>query len=455
MQSNPQMPHDLQAEMSVLGALLYDERLLYSDVPSLEPNDFFDRRFQEIYSAILKLNENNKPVDSTTVLDQLQEDQRLQFVDPTLLVDIMDATPTIRNYPDYVEIVKEHSTRRRMIDTAELIITNSQDPSIALDDVLTDAETAVMAVSQATSKNDFRKMDSILPELYQHAEEINKTKGEVTGIPSGYRAIDNMTSGFGRNDLIILAARPSMGKTAFALNIAEHVGSSDRNYTVALFSLEMGAEQLVSRMIAAKGNLDATKLRRGGFDREDWAKFQMAIRELSKSRIFIDDTPGIRINEIRSKCVRLKQQEKQLDMIIIDYLQLIQGSSSRRNENRQQEVSEISRMLKGLAREIGCPVIALSQLSRGVESRQDKRPMMSDLRESGSIEQDADIVSFLYRDDYYSRGEGEEGDESQLETSEVEVLIAKHRNGPTGTAKLIFNKKYSKFLDQENFDRDF
>ena len=454
MQPNQQMPHDLQAEMSVLGALLMNEQLLYSDVVPLEPDDFFDQRFKEIYSAILKLNEDNKPIDTTTVVDQLQEDQKLQFVEPKLLIDIMDATPTLRNYPDYVAIVKEHSTRRTLIDTAEMIIENSKNASVELEDVLTDAESSVMRVSQATSKNDFRRMDTILPELYQHAEEINKTKGEVTGIPSGYRAIDIMTSGFGRNDLIILAARPSMGKTAFALNIAEHVGSSDQNYNVAVFSLEMGAEQLVSRMIASKGNIDASKLRAGGFDRDDWAKFQMAIRELSRSRIFIDDTPGIRINEIRSKCVRLKQQERHLDMIIIDYLQLIQGSSARRSENRQQEVSEISRMLKGLAREIGAPVIALSQLSRGVESRQDKRPMMSDLRESGSIEQDADIVSFLYRDDYYNRGEGEEGDASQLDTSEVELLIAKHRNGPTGTAKLIFNKKYSKFLDQENFDRE-
>lgn len=265
-----------------------------------------------------------------------------------------------------------------------------------------------------------------------------------------------MTAGFNRNDLIIIAARPSVGKTAFALNIATQVATHDRGdeapYSVGIFSLEMGADQLATRMICSTGNVDSNRLRTGTMDGDDWNRFTVAVGKLSKTNIFIDDTPGIRITDIRSKCRRLKQ-EHGLDMILIDYLQLIQGSGSRSSDNRQQEVSEISRMLKALARELECPVIALSQLSRGVEQRQDKRPMMSDIRESGSIEQDADIVAFLYRDDYYNRGNGEEGEEAEIdagaqdENGEIEIIIAKQRNGPTGTVKLHFLKQYNKFTD--------
>ena len=295
-------------------------------------------------------------------------------------------------------------------------------------------------------------MKSVVHEVYEQVEERAGQKSTTTGIPTGYRDLDFMTSGFNRNDLIILAARPSMGKTAFALNIAGHVGTSQDKYTVAIFSLEMGADQLVTRMISSKGMIDATKLRQGNLEHQDWDNFTTAIGQLADSKIFIDDSPGIRVSDIRSKCMRLKQ-EHGLDMVIIDYLQLIQGSGTRGSDNRQQEVSEISRMLKSLAREMHCPVIALSQLSRSVESRQDKRPMMSDLRESGSIEQDADIVAFLYREDYYTRGDGEEESAgAQKEQDEIEIILAKHRNGPTGTVNLIFNKSYSTFFDQDTRD---
>ena len=293
-----------------------------------------------------------------------------------------------------------------------------------------------MEVSNRKNAGDFRHIKDVLVQTYDNIELLHTRKGDVTGIPTGFRDLDKMTAGFQRNDLIIVAARPSVGKTAFALNIAQNVATkTDEN--VAIFSLEMGADQLVMRMLCAEGNIDAQVLRTGALEAEDWRKLTMAMGSLSNAGVFIDDSPGIRVNEIRSKCRRL-QQEHGLGMIIIDYLQLIQGSG-RAGENRQQEVSEISRSLKGLARELKVPVIALSQLSRGVEQRQDKRPMMSDLRESGSIEQDADIVSFLYREDYY--------DKETENQNIIEIIIAKQRNGPTGTVSLAFAKEYNKFVN--------
>jgi replicative DNA helicase len=284
----------------------------------------------------------------------------------------------------------------------------------------------------------FQNIKDILVRTYDKIEMLHNRKGEITGIPTGFSELDRMTAGFQRNDLIIVAARPSVGKTAFALNIAQNVATkTDEN--VAIFSLEMGAEQLVMRMLCAEGNIDAQNLRTGNLTPDDWGKLTMAMGSLSNAGIYIDDTPGIRVSDIRAKCRRLKQ-EKGLGLIIIDYLQLIQGSG-RNRENRQQEVSEISRSLKALARELEVPVIALSQLSRSVEQRQDKRPMMSDIRESGSIEQDADIVAFLYRDDYYNT----ESENKNI----IEIIIAKQRNGPVGTVQLAFVKEYNKFVNLE------
>lgn len=295
-----------------------------------------------------------------------------------------------------------------------------------------------MEVAQRKNSGAFQNIKDVLVQTYDNIEQLHNRKGDITGIPTGFIELDRMTAGFQRNDLIIVAARPSVGKTAFALNIAQNVATKT-DESVAIFSLEMGAEQLVMRMLCAEGNINAQNLRTGNLTEEDWGKLTMAMGSLSNSGIFIDDTPGIRVSEIRSKCRRLKQ-ENGLGMILIDYLQLIQGSG-RSSDNRQQEVSEISRALKALARELEVPVIALSQLSRGVEQRQDKRPMMSDIRESGSIEQDADIVAFLYRDDYYDK----ESENKNI----IEIIIAKQRNGPVGTVSLAFVKEYNKFVNLE------
>lgn len=301
-----------------------------------------------------------------------------------------------------------------------------------------------MEVAQRKNSGSFQNIKDVLVATYDNIEILTTRKGDVTGIPTGFAELDRMTAGFQRNDLIIVGARPSVGKTAFALNIAQNVATKTEE-NVAIFSLEMGAEQLVMRMLCAEGNINAQNLRTGSLTDEDWRKLTMAMGSLSNAGIYIDDTPGVRIGEIRSKCRRLKQ-EHGLGMILIDYLQLIQGDG-RSGDNRQQEVSEISRSLKALARELKVPVIALSQLSRGVEQRQDKRPMMSDIRESGSIEQDADIVAFLYRDDYYDK----ESENKNI----IEIIIAKQRNGPVGTVSLAFVKEYNKFVNLERrFDDD-
>src|SRR5699024_4559909 len=308
---------------------------------------------------------------------------------------------------------------------------------------LNEAEKRILEVSHRQHTGAFRSIKDVLIEVYDNIEQLHQRDADVTGIATGFRDLDQITSGFQRNDFIIIAARPSVGKTAFALNIAQNVAiNSDE--IVAIFSLEMGAEQLVSRMLCAEGNIDAQRLRTGRLEEDDWSKLTMAMGSLSNAGIFIDDSPGIRVSEIRSKCRRLKQ-EHGLGMIVIDYLQLIQGSGSSR-ENRQQEVSEISRSLKALAREMNVALIALSQLSRSVESRQDKRPIMSDLRESGSIEQDADIVGFLYRDDYY--------DQESEKQNIIEIIISKQRNGPVGTVELAFVKEYNKFVDLDHRYQD-
>ena len=307
-----------------------------------------------------------------------------------------------------------------------------------------EAEKTIMEVAQRKNSGSFQNIKDVLVATYDNIEILTTRKGDVTGIPTGFAELDRMTAGFQRNDLIIVGARPSVGKTAFALNIAQNVATKTEE-NVAIFSLEMGAEQLVMRMLCAEGNINAQNLRTGSLTDEDWRKLTMAMGSLSNAGIYIDDTPGVRIGEIRSKCRRLKQ-EHGLGMILIDYLQLIQGDG-RSGDNRQQEVSEISRSLKALARELKVPVIALSQLSRGVEQRQDKRPMMSDIRESGSIEQDADIVAFLYRDDYYDK----ESENKNI----IEIIIAKQRNGPVGTVSLAFVKEYNKFVNLERrFDDD-
>ncbi|NGP45217.1 replicative DNA helicase [Bacillaceae bacterium SIJ1] len=432
-------PQNTEAEQAVLGAVFLDPASLTTASEIVVPEDFYKTTHQRIFETMLVLAEKNEPVDLVTVTSELADHKILEEIGGvSYLTQLADAAPTAANIEYYARIVEEKSILRRLIRTATDIIEDGYTRDDEVESVLSDAEKHIMAVSNRKNTGQFQQIKDVLVETYDNIELLHTRQGDITGIPTGFSELDRMTAGFQRSDLVIVAARPSVGKTAFALNIAQNVGiHAEEN--VAIFSLEMGAQQLVMRMLCAEGNIDAQRLRTGKLTPDDWQKLTMAMGSLSNAGIFIDDTPGIRVNDIRAKCRRLKM-EHGLGMILIDYLQLIQGNA-RSGENRQQEVSEISRSLKALARELEVPVIALSQLSRGVESRQDKRPMMSDIRESGSIEQDADIVSFLYRDDYYDK-------ESESENI-IEIIIAKQRNGPVGTVELAFVKEYNKFVNLE------
>lgn len=430
-------PHNHEAEQSVIGAIFLDPQALITASEILIPEDFYRIAHQKIFQTMLDLSDQGKAIDVVTVTEELSVKKELEDVGGlSYLTELANAVPTAANVSYYAKIVEEKSILRRLIRTATKIVEDSFTREDEVEELLSEAEKKVMEVANRKNAGDFKHVKDVLVQTYDNIEQLQNRKGDVTGIPTGFTDLDRMTAGFQRNDLIIVAARPSVGKTAFALNIAQNVAVKARE-NVAIFSLEMGAEQLVMRMLCAEGNIDAQVLRTGALTAEDWSKLTIAMGTLSNSGIYIDDTPGLRVSEIRAKCRRLAQ-EKGLGMIVIDYLQLIQGSG-KRGENRQQEVSEISRSLKALARELKVPVIALSQLSRGVEQRQDKRPMMSDIRESGSIEQDADIVAFLYRDDYY--------DKESENKNMIEIIIAKQRNGPTGTVTLAFKKEFNKFLN--------
>lgn len=432
-------PQNIEAEQAVLGAIFLEPSALTVASEILIPEDFYRNAHQQIYLTMLKLGDHGKAVDVVTVTEDLASQKLIEDVGGiSYLSELAAAVPTAANIEYYARIVEEKSLLRRLIRTATTIATDGYEREGEVEGLLSEAEKSIMEVAKRKNAGAFHNIKDVLVRTYDNIELLHNRKGDVTGIPTGFAELDRMTAGFQRNDLIIVAARPSVGKTAFALNIAQNV-ATNTDETVAIFSLEMGAEQLVMRMLCAEGNINAQNLRTGALTDEDWRKLTMAMGSLSNSGIYIDDTPGVRIGEIRSKCRRLKQ-EQGLGMILIDYLQLIQGNG-RSGENRQQEVSEISRSLKSLARELEVPVIALSQLSRGVEQRQDKRPMMSDIRESGSIEQDADIVAFLYRDDYY--------DKESENKNMIEIIIAKQRNGPTGTVELAFVKEYNKFVNVE------
>lgn len=432
-------PQNLEAEQAVLGAILLDGEALITAMERIQTEDFYRTAHQYIYQSITEIAEANEPVDLITLTAKLQDKRQLEEIGGvTYLSELANAVPTAANVDYYAQIVEEKSMLRRLIRTATQIVSNGYASGDDISSLLSEAEQRILEISQRRSSTGFVLIREVLMEVFEKVEFLSQNRGGFTGIASGFRELDRMTSGFQRSDLIILAARPSVGKTAFALNVAQNVGVREKQ-TVAIFSLEMGAAQLVQRMICAEANVDASRMRTGALEGEDWTKMTMAISSLSEANIYIDDTPGITVYDIRAKCRRLKK-ERGLGMVVIDYLQLIQGRG--RGDNRQQEVSEISRTLKMMARELDVPVIALSQLSRGVEQRQDKRPLMSDLRESGSIEQDADIVAFLYRDDYYNKESEKEGI--------IEIIIAKQRNGPVGTVELAFLKQYNKFV---NLDR--
>ena len=352
------------------------------------------------------------------------------------------AVPTAANIVYYAKIVEEKSLLRTLIQTATGIVTKGFEQGEEVQTILDDAERSILEVSEKRNRSGFLSIAEVLNSTIENIDRLAQNNEEITGLPTGYQGLDKMTAGFQPEELIILAARPAVGKTAFALNIAQNVGTkTDRS--VAIFSLEMGAESLVNRMLCAEGSIEASHLRTGELSEEEWSNLIVAMGSLSRANIFIDDTPGIKISEIRAKCRKLAQEKGNLGLILIDYLQLIEGNGK---ENRQQEVSDISRQLKKLAKELKVPVIALSQLSRGVEQRQDKRPVLSDIRESGSIEQDADIVAFLYRDDYYEREGGDDDDGNEPKNDNViEVIIEKNRSGARGTVELLFIKEYNKF----------
>jgi replicative DNA helicase len=432
-------PQNIEAEQAVLGAIFLEPSSLTLASEILIPEDFYRASHQKIFNVMLKLNDLGKAVDLITVTEELAASKLLEDTGGvTYLSDLAAAVPTAANIEYYARIVEEKSLLRRLIRTATGIASDGYSREDEVEALLSEAEKSILEVAQRKNAGAFHNIKDVLVRTYDNIELMHNRVGDITGLETGFVDLDRMTAGFQRNDLIIVGARPSVGKTAFALNIAQNVAKKTGE-NIAIFSLEMGAEQLVMRLLCAEGNIDAQRLRTGSLTDEDWGKLTMAMGSLASTGIYIDDTPGVRISDIRSKCRRLAQ-EHGLGMILIDYLQLILGSG-RSGENRQQEVSEISRSLKQLARELKVPVIALSQLSRGVEQRQDKRPMMSDIRESGSIEQDADIVAFLYRDDYYDK-------ESEAKNI-IEIIIAKQRNGPVGTVQLAFVKEYNKFVNIE------
>ncbi|WP_048601608.1 replicative DNA helicase [Rubeoparvulum massiliense] len=436
-------PHSIEAEQAVLGSVLIEKEALIQAMEILAPDRFYRTAHQRIYEGMLSLYEKDEPVDVVTLTAELKQRNWLDEVGGvTYLAELANAVPTAANVEYYARIVEEKALLRNLIRTATKIASEGYAQQREVDDIIDHAERSILELSDLGTRNGFISIKDALLETIDRIETLNSNQGELTGIPTGYTDLDRMTAGFQKSDLIIIAARPSVGKTAFALNIAQNVAAR-ANETVAIFSLEMAASQLVQRMLCAEGNINAQRMRTGQFEDEDWRKLNMAVSILSESPIYIDDSPNITVNEIRSKCRRLKQ-EKGLGLILIDYLQLISGTG--RTDNRQQEISEISRTLKGIARELNCPVIALSQLSRAVESRQDKRPMLSDIRESGSIEQDADIVGFLYRDDYYNP--------DTENPNIIEIIIAKQRNGPTGKVELVFLKEYNKFVNMEKERRD-
>lgn len=451
-------PRDLDAEKAVLGAAFLSKNALADAMEYLQPQDFYRKAHQIIFQKMIDLNDDDQPIDPLTMKSALDKDNQTENIGGVAYIaELASAVPTAANVVYYSKIVHDKATRRRLINTATKIINKSYADDDSVSDLLDSAEQQIMSVSQDNVQNGFQNIKDVLEQSLSHVNQLSQNDSEVTGLSTGYAQLDEMTTGLHKDELVIIAARPAVGKTAFALNIAQNVATSS-DTTVAIFSLEMGAESLVNRMICAEGNINANHLRTGQLTQDEWNSLFVATGSLSKANIYIDDTAGIKVAEIRARCRRLAKEKGNLGLIVIDYLQLIEGTNP---DNRQQEVSEISRQLKKLAKELEVPVIALSQLSRGVEQRQDKRPVLSDIRESGSIEQDADIVSFLYRDDYYDHDEDDDQEENNQQqdddgsnVSEVEVIIEKNRSGPRGTVKLLFAKSYNKFASVSYIPED-
>lgn len=444
-------PQDLAAEQAVLGAIFLDSDRLIEVKEFLSTDDFYKNAHKIIFRAMEHLSDNREAIDVLTVRSLLENQNDLETIGGiAYIAELATATPTAANASYYAKIVAEKSLLRQLINKLTQSVEKAYSQEDPAEDVLAEAEKSLIDVQQGRNTSSFRRISDVLSMNLEDLEERAKQKSTITGIATGYPALDAMTTGLHEEELIILAARPAVGKTAFALNIAQNIGTK-QDKTIAIFSLEMGAESLVNRMLAAEGTIESHNLRTGQLNDEEWNQYFIAMGTLSKASIYIDDTPGIKITEIRARSRKLAQETGNLGLIVIDYLQLISGTG---RENRQQEVSEISRQLKILAKELKVPVIALSQLSRGVEQRQDKRPVLSDIRESGSIEQDADIVAFLYRDDYYDRAGADDDDEGFNDVPEVdnkvEVIIEKNRSGSRGTVELLFLKEYNKFASIDN-----
>lgn len=438
------MPHNIEAEQAVLGSMFLSKYAVQKAIENLDKDIFYLDSHSKIFNVLADLDEKHTPIDITTVTAELDRRKWLkQIGDVEYLSEIINAVPSAANVDEYIKIVDEKAILRRLINEATNILTESYLASEQVGDILDNAEKKILNVVKTRKGTEFRTIQDVLFKTQSDLEKLAQTKGEITGLATGFYDIDKITTGLHPNELIIIAARPAMGKTAFALNVATNIAMSS-NKTVALFNMEMGAEQLATRMLSSVGQIEGYKLRSGHLENNDWKRINEAISRLADTKMYIDDTPGMTISEIRAKCRRLASSDDGLSIVIIDYLQLISGSA-RYAGNRQQEVSEISRSLKTLAMELEIPVIALAQLSRTVDGREDKRPILSDLRESGSIEQDADIVAFLYRDDYYTK----EGAIDDF-TSRSEFIIGKHRNGPTATIDLIFKRNTSTFVNFVN-----
>ncbi|MBS4030406.1 MAG: replicative DNA helicase [Clostridiales bacterium] len=428
-------PQNIEAEQSVLGSMLINKDAIIAAAEYLRAADFYRDGHQKIFSAMTALSERAEPVDLVTLVEELGRHNQLESIGGmSYLTTLANIVPTAANVAYYARIVRDKAVLRSMINAATRIVTRSFEAADNVDEILDEAEKAIFEVSQRSNPQGFSSMKDILKSAFERIDKLWGNKGGVTGIPTGFPDLDNITSGFQNSDLIIIAARPSMGKTTLALNIAQHIAVNEK-LPVAVFSLEMSKEQLVQRMLVAQANIDAQRLRRGYLSDEDYPKLTRAAGPLAEAPLFIDDTASISIMEMRAKARRLKA-EHGLAAVFVDYLQLMRGSE--RSENRQQEISGISRSLKALAKELEVPVIALSQLSRAVEQREKKRPILSDLLESGGIEANADIVAFIYREGYYNQDT-----ESRHET---DIIIAKQRNGPVGSIQLYFKESHNKFL---------
>jgi replicative DNA helicase len=443
-------PHSIEAEMSTLGSMMLDQHAIEKVAEILRPDDFYREAHRILYEAILSLAERHIPVDLLTVQEELRRRDQLEEIGGLpALVQIVESVPTASNAEYYARIVEEKAILRRLIRAAHDILQLADDPELELQDVIDRAEQAIFSVAQRRLGRYFSPIDRLLLQALEHIERVQLSGRGILGIPTHFPALDYKTSGLQPSELIILAARPSVGKTALALNIAENVALRE-NRPVALFSLEMSREQLVQRMLCSQAGVSGNRIRHGTLTEEDWERLQMAAERLFRAPIFIDDTSGLSVLEMRAKCRRLKAERNDLALIVIDYLQLIR-SHSRRAENRNQEIGEIARALKGLAREFEVPVLVLSQLSRAVERREEKRPILSDLRDSGSIEAEADVVLFIHRPN--RRGDELDDDEPReagvVPTEEVEIIIAKQRNGPTGRISLGFQPAFSRFVTLE------